>query len=711
MIRLILTPSNFVVDSGDTSLLFAALDAGAGLSSITHAGETWFVDEPTGAPLWLLAFEDSAGVTYEVTNTTRGATVEHLGHGRVSWTGVPIAGNATCRVTVTWTPSGEAIEGHIAVEDFGANLTLRSVEFPVVKLRPTPSAADAITLVMSRAFGRSWRDPWSGETGYQVGANLGLVAPGPMQFGALVDDDDRTLYWATHDPDARLKAFVYDNATDDGTLELRIRHVPEDQDRGGNELTLAYPVVLRTLAGDWWDAAQVYRAWALDQKWAAGGALRTRSDVPAYLTDCHAWVRLDTGNGDLKGFGRLVADYPRMFGTDVCVQWYDWYENGNMAIPDNKPWDLASGVAAHLRQGGAYTAPYLNTLVWDEDSPTWRDAVAAEAMRDDDGAVQLEPIGETEGDGRAPIMCASSVLWKERMNTSALALVGTLGPGLYLDQLGIQITRPCFSSSHGHPVGGGTYAASGVRDMLANLRASIRAIEPDAFIAGEDIPETVIDQVDFRLNHYNLWQGQLPLWAAVYGDHCLSFGRTIVLGSPLIDGAGFGARVATDLLRGAALGRIWADPRWAEATYAGEQDLVRRAVAYRALLKDYLVLGHLQRPLSFDDQATHVSVQDAKGRRFSIPAVAGAVWSKDHGSVAVVVLNVSTSTVECTWSTRLSTLELTHGTYATMVEVSPDGEGPSSNVADLVSVTTTLTAWQIRAWVIQIQHGPAPPIL
>ena len=57
-------------------------------------------------------------------------------------------------------------------------------------------------------------------------------------------------------------------------------------------------MVLSTLRGGWWDAARLYRSWALRQSWvpprrtASGGGLQ----------DTHVWVR-----GDTKALDPAVA--------------------------------------------------------------------------------------------------------------------------------------------------------------------------------------------------------------------------------------------------------------------------------------------------------------------------------------------------------------------------------------------------------------------
>ena len=51
---------------------------------------------------------------------------------------------------------------------------------------------------------------------------------------------------------------------------------------------LEYDVVLGSFAGDWYDAADLYRNWSLHQKWAT--PLCKRKDVPKWLLDSPVYI-------------------------------------------------------------------------------------------------------------------------------------------------------------------------------------------------------------------------------------------------------------------------------------------------------------------------------------------------------------------------------------------------------------------------------------
>jgi hypothetical protein len=60
---------------------------------------------------------------------------------------------------------------------------------------------------------------------------------------------------------------------------LRVVHVPDSLlDSAVSNWSIPHETVLGVTDGDWWDAAQIYREWALgNAAWAASGTLQARA--------------------------------------------------------------------------------------------------------------------------------------------------------------------------------------------------------------------------------------------------------------------------------------------------------------------------------------------------------------------------------------------------------------------------------------------------
>jgi hypothetical protein len=122
-------------------------------------------------------------------------------------------------------------------------------------------------------------------------------------------------------------------------------------------------LVLAGFSGDWWDAAMVYRGWALDNAvWARRGNLTSRAAEPGYplwLLETPVWGAV---GGDPNS-SLLPAENIRLaaaLGTPVGTQWYNWQVQPSIQStnnPINQPTlclTYAELGAALPRSGGEY---------------------------------------------------------------------------------------------------------------------------------------------------------------------------------------------------------------------------------------------------------------------------------------------------------------------------------------------------------------------
>ena len=290
-----------------------------------------------------------------------------------------------------------------------------------------------------------------------VGVGSGYVGSYPSQ-GAFAQmmcwwRDGAGLYYAAHDPDAGVKQLRMLNGPG-GSVEFGVTTQPAGS--GG----LGYEVAVGAFDGDWFDAAKLYRAWALQQFWTRKGPIADHEDMAQWWKDCSLCIR-PTGDPDFVT--EMGTKLQAAFEMPVVMHWYVWHQIPfDNDYPEYFPVKPGFGEAVQaLQDEGVHVMPYVNGHLWDTDTASW------EAENGYSGAA-LRPDGSLNIEGRQQqehaAMCPASEKWQSKMIEIATRLAGEFGcDGVYLDQIGAAGPRLCFSEEHGHPVGGGGFWAGGVR--------------------------------------------------------------------------------------------------------------------------------------------------------------------------------------------------------------------------------------------------------
>lgn len=615
-------------------------------------------------PTWALVVKPPTGDPVKVDPVTaclKGITKLSGGKLVMQWQPYAAPGGPVT-VTCTFEPdkSLPLLYGRITVNN-ASDCGLTEVQFPCLTLSAAAAQAEHTTLVFPRAYGRSWRNPFNAPEGFLVGTHepYGHMNP-EMQMGTLVDDDGHGLYWAAYDGACNQKRFVLDNPAGAGLLHVKIGQRPENNLTPGVDYVSPYPIVLGAYTGDWWDAAHLYRQWALKQKWCRRGPLEKRADVPQWIKEADLWVR---GNGryGLKLQRDFCLDLQKTLGGTVGLQYYNWTDNDNWSDPFR--WPPSAGFAEFADELAAehvMVMPYVNALQWDTKSPSWKEEISEAFMLDAEG----KPIEEETSGAKEPYMiCADTKLWHDTMLSSCERLVKEgKAPGIYLDQLGNQGGIPCYNPAHGHPLGGGSYGTDGLRRICGDLRSRLGTVNPNFAIAGEVQGEAFIDVSDVRLNHYNNWPGWVNLWAAVYGDQTSTFGRTMIWRGPLGEGDNYYGHAGNTFVSGMQFGRIWPTGNaadWMSAPGMAEQRAyLQQLLGLRRTARKFLEFGWLQRPVKMLNEIPQLTLLDDKRRQMQAPAVLATAWAAHDGTIGFVFCNTSTDAQPVRWQADLARHEI-----------------------------------------------------
>ncbi len=559
----------------------------------------------------------------------------------LTWKGIPVgeeAGAADVTVKVRVPDRGGLTEWRIRVANRSRQLGLWQVDFPRIA-NLTVSREGALAVPMG--WGQLYKD--ATRAGHYDGSYPNGWAT--MQFASLFDGG-RAVYLAAHDGQAHHKRLVTRPRPDSDALSFAVAQYPDSMAAPGTAYESPYPVVVGTHAGDWFDAAKIYRAWAMKESaWFPKLPLAGNPAVPEWLKQNPLWC---CSGGDPKNVVKNVTAFREFFGMPIGFHWYSWHQ---IPFDDHYPeyFPPKEGFAdavAQLKAKGVHVMPYINGRLFDSRTDSWKNENAQDyCALSDKGEKYVEVYGS-----KVPLspMCPATPYWQEKVAGIVERLVGECGvSGVYIDQIGAAGTAPCFNPKHAHGAGGSASWVPGYREMLTLTRRKMRAKDPQSFLTTEDAAEPYQGGIDAFLMCNQTRGGLVPMYPAVYGGRALTFGRYLFdsdakASAPMI------TKLGEMFTFGAQLG-------WIDAfilRYPKEAGYLKRLAETRLAAAKYLALGEMLRPPVIETAAPPVKTTwNLWKSEFPIefPAVIGSAWRADDGSVALVLTNLTEQKVRFRW--------------------------------------------------------------
>lgn len=695
---------------------FASPEGGSGVAGLLHRRSgVQFLKQPESegdALLWKLELtsdlaDDSA--FFGVTNRNRSAscTATHEGTRLVlDWRGIDLRGESDALdVRVQVDPKGAhgMAEWRIRVTNRSRRVGIYRVIFPVLELGRIGTDGSDDWLLAPPAEGRAVRDPlsaamaggatdtWEVATdvdpvvrkvrgGYGFGSMRphGLPYPtarGQVQFCAYYEksgtaynpasDRGPGLYLATYDPAPHPKAFFLSSDLQRDTLTCEIAHYPQGSASPGASYELPYPVIVDGFDGDWFDAASLYRAWALRQHWCAKGPLHERSDVPDWLKRVTAVLRLDTRRGDNSMAVPIVDTYRKALPGVLLAQWYGWgtLEKTKSASayafpPVAQAGDGFRGIIERFADQQVYAMPYINARLW----AARREGHAAAlpyAARSRQGETHSYGVVKEDAVSGAAYMCVQTEFWQTYVLGVCREMKREFAvPALYLDQLtgahfggclaqgGRQESGGCYNPTHGHPLGVTRSTVVAEHKRTQAILDALGTTDNTYPLCGEGTDETLIALTPVKLIHYELWPGYVPIFGRVYHDYVTAFGRTVTLKPSKIEGDPMPAlSIGWQLVLGNQIGRVWPiNPKLLDdPVVAAHLEYLRKACEVRDRYPQYLCLGEMLRPPRITGGIPELTTEEFRrlDGKVTLPAILAGTWRAPDGSIGVVVTNAS----------------------------------------------------------------------
>lgn len=349
-----------------------------------------------------------------------------------------------------------------------------------------------------------------------------------MQFMVYYLGDVGGFYMACHDSEANLKAInFYKNA--DNLLEASFVHIKSDINEA--DFKVNYPVVIGSLfRGDWYEGAERYKRWAINQFWCKKGQLWERVEKRTVSK----WLIEDVGFCTFGINSRYDRSYWLKFFHNITkkpvfhilgVNWPKIEVNymGKMAsIPDT--WFPAffhpNNIKA-IKENGDYFAPFeFNIIVGSLEA--WPivgspEAWPEEKINEIKKSLLVVPRKIGYGIYTHGYLCPfTSFLRKLHVWRDEKLVREYDVDALYYDVSFSNVFMACFSSSHGHPIGGGKWMIKAWRKLVAETKKAASKAKGSYVPQGtEVIIEPFISEIDFyqaRANGSPCAPMEIDLW-------------------------------------------------------------------------------------------------------------------------------------------------------------------------------------------------------
>jgi len=653
-------------------------DRGSIAQIIDHDTGHAFISPDSTIPLWLVVMMDGTVLGPESSGSfsyhARDDAQWELG---LTWSDFELPGAPDLRVTAyVGVDSQEPVSRwRIAVDGLG-EASARMVHFP--RMGPV-AAQETETLAVPQWIGeattkaRTMLNPSDG-----TGRRREWEYPGTlsMQFIAMYGGDGPGLLVSTDDTRLQGKRYaVFGDGA--GGLGFEVIHlVPVGGDTPAR-FEPDYNVRIRTFDGDWYTAAEQYRHWAEDQWWVAESRVRT-GRTPDWVRDTGIWVWNRGRSPEVLGPAIALQKRAEM---PVSVFWHWWhgcpYDVGFPEyLPPREGAEAFRAAVVDATAQGIHPIVYMNQRLWGMTTESWEEQGAERyAVKQPDGSVRPE-VYNTFVKAPCASMCMGTEFWRNTYANLAERAVRELGvSGIYMDQACSSLA--CYDSTHGHPLGGGTYWMAGFKALERDIRQRCADIREVA-LAGEGCGEGWLPHLDLMLSlqvsleRYaapGMWE-PVPLFNAVYHDVATQYGNYSSLTRPPYDDlwpkefapkdhlALLDRKFAMQFRMEQARSFVWGQqPTLANfrenqlEERADEIDYLLRIARLRRAASKYLRDGVFLRPPAIDAPIREIPIsrlsiyagqQDAvQEYTKSVPVVLVSAWLAKDGGVGVALANIA----------------------------------------------------------------------
>ncbi|MFA7173181.1 MAG: DUF6259 domain-containing protein [Kiritimatiellia bacterium] len=479
----------------------------------------------------IAGMETSAEEMDALTVVTNGADVTAV------WKGHPVLGdNFTATAKFTRQSGGWAYAfGWRNLE--GGKLLVETVSFPDVVVPRTETSG--VLRSDSHGMGMVHRPDWPFWGWEREPCAEGQTRE--FQFTALLDEATTSWYIDARDPEARIKkTYAYCRlglADPKARLGVRIDMPAVPALTRGSDLP--WGGFITPFKGGWFEAAQIYKPWAREQKWYKKAL--TRKDTPhaRRLREICLWA---WNRGTSEQVAPPLEKFAAESGVPCALDWY-WWHRWPQDVGYPQYWPPREGAEkfgetiARLKKKGIYTMLYTNGTSRDMDDPSWVEGGEEGAVVAHSGKIEGTPWNvHMKEPHRLSLTCGEGIAFQKLLLGDLVEIARAGLDAVYLDQVSCCVGNPCWNRRHRHPLGDGFGSQREYYRYLGEIREAC----PTLALSSEEVSEAFLGEFDsfislFGTSYERCGLGTLPefeavpVWNALYHGAAACFGTYSLL--------------------------------------------------------------------------------------------------------------------------------------------------------------------------------------
>jgi lysophospholipase L1-like esterase len=460
------------------------------------------------------------------------------------------------------------------------------------------------------------------------------------------------LYMGCFDGNQFAKRYQIETSPERG-IEWTLVNIPNNMKSVPQRWEVPYQAVIRCFSGDWYDACQIYREWALKQSWSSEGPLLTRKSIPQWFKEIDEWLSIGVPPlfASLDEFNKMTQDFGKYKLGTMCYNWgagHHFDEITPERFPlDNKDMEYLK----MMSKNNIAVMGYIQCTGWSD---------ATESFKKEDGIRNTVKTYSGQSlkwatDVKSNEMIAyPGKVWTKVLGDTVEAMAKAGFAAAYLDSGNHGGTYLNFNPACSGDSGGGSGYIKGNQQLIETIKQRARKINPEFCFTAESFWEGNIAVLDGILvcNTTNIYlEGSrvtaIPMAQTVYHDYCLMYSV-------------WPSRwdVERDAARGYiakhGLAFVWGvKPGWniLSLLYKYQNHEIALATSlkrYEAYSKSrkFLVYGQMLRTpqiVSFNELLPvkwHISYSE-KYYNVDMPSVLCTAWRAPDGKLGIVLYNIS----------------------------------------------------------------------